>query len=599
MSVIRKRGVATPPGARRKLVVLLVVAVCGEWLGVNSAHADFTLRCYDWRDRAPWAARVYVSEGDNFVINVLWDGHSASHKWAVEWNTQTEGTDTATSGTDYEPRDDYRQTKRSGGDMNHTFSTTEDDRYEGDETYEAGYSLASGSGGHDLDLHEYCPVTIEDDDDLIVDSAWYNSTPADGHTYRAGEWIEIAAKFNGRAAVDGQPVLGFFFSGSGSLQYREFGYRRGSGANTLVFGYQVDVRDRNVAYEVQPNSIFGGTVYGVWTNGTHHREDAAVRTMPAGYGEELSVDGRPYVRSVSVTSRPRVGDTYGRGETVEVQVTFDREVVVSGVPVLGLTVGGAWRGAGYTSGSGTRVLTLHYEVGEDHTDTDGISIRASNSAGSHGFVGVGSNITDEEFGTTANRAYSAQRNLSGHKVDGTVERAPSKPTGLTAGPATPTMVPLSWTAPEHQGATAVAGYKVEWSADGNDPWMVAEADTASTSTSYPHTGRTPQTTYHYRVSAINSVGASEASASVSATTPALPVVTISASVDTGGNPVTAVTEGNDARFTLSFTGNVTGEARRCRAGGARRFLCRKRGHILLERPACGPTRGAHRHDYQR
>ena len=565
--MIRKRAAGTPPGVRRNLLVLLVVAVCGEWLGVNSAHAGFTLRCYDWRDRATYAARVYVSEGDQFVINVLWDGHSAAHTWAVEWNTQRGSGGTATSDTDYESRDDYRQTKRTSGDMNHTFSTIEDDRYEGDETYEAGYSLASGSGGHDLDLHEYCPVTIEDDDGLKVDSAWFSSTPADGHTYRTGEWIEVAAKFNGRAAVDGDIYLGFEFRSSRGFQYREADYRRGSGTNTLVFGYQVDVRDRSVDYEVQPNSILlrGGTLYGVWSNGTHHREDTANRAIPNGYGEELSVDGRPYVRSVSVTSRPRVGDTYGRGEKVEVQVTFDQEVVVSGEPVLGLTVGGAWRGAGYTSGSGTRVLTLHYEVGEDHTDTDGISIRASNSAGSHGFVGVGSNITDEEFGTTANRAYSAQRNLSGHKVDGTVERAPSKPTGLTAGPATPTMVPLSWTAPEHQGATAVAGYKVEWSADGNDPWMVAEADTASTSTSYTHTGRAPQTTYHYRVSAINSVGASEASASVSATTPALPVVTISASVDTEGNPVTAVTEGNDARFTLTFTGNVT-EVSRVDAG---------------------------------
>ena len=95
--------------------------------------------------------------------------------------------------------------------------------------------------------------------------------------------------------------------------------------------------------------------------------------------------------------------------------------------------------------------------------------------------------------------------------------------------------------------------------------MVAQADTASTSTSYTHTGRTPHTTYHYRVSAINSVGAGEASESVSATTPALPVVTISAAVDTGGNPVTAVTEGNDARFTLTFTGNVT-EVSRVDAG---------------------------------
>ena len=553
MSVIRKRAVATPPGVQRNFVVLLVVAASSAWLGVDSAHADFTLRCYDWRASAPHAARVHVSEGDSFVINVLWDEHSFLSKWAVEWNTETGSGGTATSETDYEPRDDYRQTKVTSGDMDHTFSTIEDDRYEGDETYEAGYSFAGG--GSDIDHDEYCPVTIDDDDDLKVDSVWYNSTPADGHTYRAGEWIEIAARFNGRAAVDGQPVLGFFFSGSGSLQYREFGYRRGSGTDTLVFGYQVDVRDRNVAYEVQPNSIFGGTVYGVWTNGTHHREDAAVRTMPAGYGEEPSVDGRRYVRSVSVTSRPRVGDTYGRGETVEVQVTFDREVVVSGVPVVSLTVGGDWRGAGYVSGSGTDVLTFRYEIGEDDTDTDGITIHASNSAGGHGLVGTGSSITDDEFEVTANRAYSKQSNLSGHKVDGTVERVPSKPTGLTAGPATPTTVPLSWTAPEHQGATAVAGYKVEWSSRGPGLWMVA--DTGSIATAYTLTGLTPQTTYHYRVSAINSVGASEASESVSATTPALPVATVSASVDTGGNPVTVVTEGEDAKFTLTFTGNVT------------------------------------------
>ena len=154
MSVIRKRAVATPPGVQRKLVVLLVVAVCSDWLGVDSAHADFTLRCYDWRANAPHAARVHVSEGDSFIINVLWDEHSFLSKWAVEWNTETGSGGTATSETDYEPRDDYRQTKVISGDMDHTFSTIEDDRYEGDETYEAGYSFAGG--GSDIDRHTYC-----------------------------------------------------------------------------------------------------------------------------------------------------------------------------------------------------------------------------------------------------------------------------------------------------------------------------------------------------------------------------------------------------------------------------------------------------------
>ena len=419
MSVVRRRTVATPPGVLRNLAVLLVVAACSAWLGVDSAHADLTLRCYDWRESAPVSATVTVTEGDQFVINLEWDGHSFSHKWAAEWNTQTGHTDTATSETDYTPRDDYRQTKRSANNMDHTFYTIEDDRYEGVETYQAGYSFAEG--GHDIDRHTYCPVRIIDDDDLKVDSAWFSSTPADGHTYRAGEWIEFAVKFNGRAAVNGENYLAFSFRNATIFQFREAHHRRGSGTDTLVFGYQVVPRDRNVDYAVQPlgDTIFGsGTIYGIWTNGTYHPEDTALRSLPAGDGEDLSVDGRRYVRKVEVTSQPLAGDTYGWSETIEVQVTFDREVVVSGVPVVGLNVGGDWRGASYTSGSGTKVLTFHYQVVEDDTDTDGISIRPSSSDGEYGFVGAGSSITDEEFGTTANRAYSAQSNLSGHKVAG-------------------------------------------------------------------------------------------------------------------------------------------------------------------------------------
>ena len=113
--------------------------------------------------------------------------------------------------------------------MDHTFSTIEDDRYEGVETYQAGYSLAEG--GHEIDRHTYCPVRIINDDDLKVDSVLFRSTPDDGHTYRAGEWIEIAAKFNGRAAVDGESFLAFFFhqftncSVSRSSLPSEFGHR--------------------------------------------------------------------------------------------------------------------------------------------------------------------------------------------------------------------------------------------------------------------------------------------------------------------------------------------------------------------------------------
>ena len=207
------------------------------------------------------------------------------------------------------------------------------------------------------------------------------------------------------------------------------------GANTFEApaGAALDV---NTNYFVSVTYPHGGTspaaqdlVLNI-TNST--REDEAqsgwsisnLATETASYGNApymIRINGeraRPAITDVSVTSQPLAGDTYGWSETIEVQVTFDRQVVVSGLPVVGLTVGSDWRGAGYTSGSGTKVLTFHYQVVEDDTDTDGISIRTSNSAGTHGFVGTGSSITDEEFGTTANRAYSAQSNLSGHKVAG-------------------------------------------------------------------------------------------------------------------------------------------------------------------------------------
>ena len=95
---------------------------------------------------------------------------------------------------------------------------------------------------------------------------------------------------------------------------------------------------------------------------------------------------------------------------------------------------------------------------------------------------------------------------------------PGPPTELGAGAPHATMIPLSWTAPEDPGSSDVTGYRIEWSADGNEPWTVAAGDTGAPETSYRHTQLTPETTYHYRVSAINGEGVSATSAAVSATT---------------------------------------------------------------------------------
>src|SRR2546430_919503 len=85
---------------------------------------------------------------------------------------------------------------------------------------------------------------------------------------------------------------------------------------------------------------------------------------------------------------------------------------------------------------------------------------------------------------------------------------PDPPTGLIAIPISPTVVSLSWSAPQHNGSSSITHYEIE-------------SETATTSystliilgnvTKYNNTGLTTGTTYIYRVSAINAVGTSNSS----------------------------------------------------------------------------------------
>ena len=107
-------------------------------------------------------------------------------------------------------------------------------------------------------------------------------------------------------------------------------------------------------------------------------------------------------------------------------------------------------------------------------------------------------------------------------------RAPDAPTNLTATPSGPTQIVLSWTAPndtspnDNDGVERITGYKIEMSPDGigweDDPLV---EDTGNNATTYTDTGLTEGTTRHYRVSAINSVGAGDPSNEASATTQAI------------------------------------------------------------------------------
>ena len=83
--------------------------------------------------------------------------------------------------------------------------------------------------------------------------------------------------------------------------------------------------------------------------------------------------------------------------------------------------------------------------------------------------------------------------------------APGVPAGLTATAVGSTRIELAWDEPEDPGDTGVTGYRIEWSGDGRSGWRDLVANTGSTDTAHADTVA-PETTRHYRVSAINGQG---------------------------------------------------------------------------------------------
>ena len=135
--------------------------------------------------------------------------------------------------------------------------------------------------------------------------------------------------------------------------------------------------------------------------------------------------------------------------------------------------------------------------------------------------------------------------------------APQPPTSLVATAASTSQINLSWTAPSNNGGSAITGYKIERSMDTGSTWSTLVSNTGSTSTTYSNTGLSPNTTYTYRVSAINSIGTGSPSNVSTATTSTqilppqpptgLTATTVSSSqinlswsapADNGGSPVT-------------------------------------------------------------
>ena len=142
----------------------------------------------------------------------------------------------------------------------------------------------------------------------------------------------------------------------------------------------------------------------------------------------LTVEESFHVTGVRITSRPRVRDVYAAGETIAVEVSFNRSAQMLGSVFLGLTiplaalqveVGSATRQFTYTSGNNTRKLVFSYTVQLNDIDTDGISVQRLVKVGAGGIVGVfPSNRTAPLGDTYYGLPGFTITNASGHKATG-------------------------------------------------------------------------------------------------------------------------------------------------------------------------------------
>ncbi len=194
-----------------------------------------------------------------------------------------------------------------------------------------------------------------------------------GRTHELGQQIEFTAIFTHAVDVSGTPQVAL---GIGSVT-RQANYASGSGTTTLLFRYTVVAGDSDsdgVTVARTALTLNGGSI-----NDARDGTTAASLGLPIPGGNvDVFVDsslGPAGVSDVSFSSLPESGNTYGLAELIEIAVTFNKAVAVTGTPQLALGLSTGTRQADYASGTGTASLTFGYRVQPgDWDDVNGLSV---------------------------------------------------------------------------------------------------------------------------------------------------------------------------------------------------------------------------------
>ena len=228
---------------------------------------------------------------------------------------------------------------------------------------------------------------------VLIESVEITSDSGGDKDYEAGDEIEITVAFSEAVAVTGTPRLKIKLNGTRMAEY----VGSGSTAADLVFSYTVTDRDYDLDGVSLPSNglrLNGGTIKSqadgtdalldltavpggpaytwfdppAWEDISPHR----VHNRPALTGSGVG----PPLTGVSVASNPDVGSSYSTGETILIDVHFDKPMRVithEGVPTYEITFGWRRREAHYTEVVGGNTVRFAYEVQSNDYDEDGLS----------------------------------------------------------------------------------------------------------------------------------------------------------------------------------------------------------------------------------
>ncbi|MEY4389280.1 MAG: hypothetical protein RLZZ432_999, partial [Chloroflexota bacterium] len=184
-----------------------------------------------------------------------------------------------------------------------------------------------------------------------------------------------------------------------------------------------------------------------------------------------------------------------------------RNLVASNVASTTLTL--AWDLP--SSNGGSPITDYRVEVsGNGGSSWTAIPHGASNSP-AFAVTGLAAGTT-YRFRVSTINAIGASSPSAVHTVT-TLGSVPSAPTNLLVKSTTATTVTLSWAQPLVSDGSAVRNYVVEYSTNGGATW-VAATKPLSTSKSVTISGFRTKTTYKFRISAVNDVGMSSPSGTV-------------------------------------------------------------------------------------